>query len=674
MFTRRSSNQAMALSLLSEKELDELTDQVACAGASAGSVQRALVAEWNDKIRDANSVSLLTAAVETATEQLLNAHAADAWSGAATAETPQQLEALANVLMAFGPGLFENVPGVLVVPMGGNRFILPDLTFNNLYSVMDRAVEALEKAEPRSPEARRMTFDPRTIMRAVNELVSLPLWKLDRDDSDKCLNFIGKLLEHPPNALLFAYGSAAQTVPLTKLDASGYVDAYWQVAYLKASLCGIFFSAYSKDKALKKHGHTLKEDSLEAKAATELAEHALPFCAAAIEAHLAQPHSPQLKRTVIEALDLLHDFVRSTHAIQLQMSEKGHWKRLRKVAFGSDEDVARAALTAVARLCEWCVPPQDNDLAPPNVMVAEALLQRGVLGDLLALAVDTPAYSVVADVHKLSRRVLALRGLAALTRLEDVRLLMAQLDDQKGEPGCSLLRAVEHVIGCGAGTLQHESEQYASELLFVISHLCWSPNWRKRITSNHTELSIISVGVRFARRLWSTHRHAIREARADDNTLLRERRIGYFSPRSHGLRTLSRCLMAVGHSIAYEKAGLDAILAHPHALDLIKTLADHPWFEVRKTVLGVLSKFVMFGHAEQLRASCTDDEARLLVASAIDAFYHEDPDHDKYEYSDQARKEVCHASTPASFYVSSCILPHMQRCCRRSCGNCRFTS
>ena len=404
------------------------------------------------------------------------------------------------------------------------------------------------------------------------------------------------------------------------------------------------------------HGHTLKKDSLEARAATQLAEHALPFCSAAIEAHLAQPHSLQLKGAVVEAFGLLEDFVRSTHEIQLQMSDKGHWRRLRKVAFGSDEDVARASLTAAARLCEWSVPPQESALGPPNRMVAEALLQRGVLGDLLALAVDTPARSVVADVRKLSRRVLALQG---LTRLKDVRLLMAQLDDQKGEAGCSLLRAAECVIGCGAGPLQHESEQYASELLFVISHLCWSPNWRERITSNHTEPSIISVGVRFARRLWSTHRHAIREARADDTTLWRERRIGYFSPRSHGLRTLCRCLMAVGHSLAYEKEGLDAILAHPHALDLIKTLADHPWFEVRKTVLGVLSKSVMFGHAVQLRASCTDDEARLLVASVIDASFHDDPDHDKYEYFEKARTGVRHAFTPASFYLPlACSLTH----------------
>ena len=131
-----------------------------------------------------------------------------------------------------------------------------------------------------------------------------------------------------------------------------------------------------------------------------------------------------------------------------------------------------------------------------------------------------------------------------------------------------------------ADVLQHEAEEFASESLFVISHLCWSPKWRERIARNHTEpLSIISLGVRFARRLWVTHRHAIREARADDTTRWRERRIGYFSQRSHGLRSLSRCLMAVGHTLAYEKAGLDAILAHPHALGLIKALANHPWSE-----------------------------------------------------------------------------------------------
>ena len=48
----------------------------------------------------------------------------------------------------------------------------------------------------------------------------------------------------------------------------------------------------------------------------------------------------------------------------------------------------------------------------------------------------------------------------------------------------------------------------------------------------------------------------------------------------------------------------------------------------------------MFGHAAQLRAACTDDEARLLVASALDAFYYEDPDHEEYEYFKPAREEA----------------------------------
>eukprot|EP00966_Prymnesium_polylepis_P250660 5796263-Prymnesium_polylepis.1 len=117
-----------------------------------------------------------------------------------------------------------------------------------------------------------------------------------------------------------------------------------------------------------------------------------------------------------------------------------------------------------------------------------------------------------------SMRNLALRALAALTRLEDTRLMMAQQDDSRGEIGCSLLRSVEEIIGSGARALDSEEEECASEALFVICHLGWSPSWRRRILTQHTEPSLFTLCVRLARLLWETYPHAIRECRFADLT------------------------------------------------------------------------------------------------------------------------------------------------------------
>jgi hypothetical protein len=151
-----------------------------------------------------------------------------------------------------------------------------------------------------------------------------------------------------------------------------------------------------------------------------------------------------------------------------------------------------------------------------------------------------------------------------------------QADDAAGEPGCSLLRAVEQRVmltnttDTSTGSMTRDSEQIVSETLFIILHLNWEPVWRDRIATHHTRPTLVTTAVSFARRLWSAHRFALREGRSVDfgvagkgkgkietPTRPKLRRIPLFSKYDStantsllGLRAMCRCLNAIS-SLAY---------------------------------------------------------------------------------------------------------------------------
>jgi hypothetical protein len=362
---------------------------------------------------------------------------------------------------------------------------------------------------------------------------------------------------------------------------------------------------------------------------------AFPRCIAAFNTHSACDDTLASRETSVAFRVLSQIRYFSTEALS-KLSSRVVWKHIRrllaaKIAKSDFSEVTRSGLWFLRDLCEWVVPAAMHSKPDAQLLVktaAKQLLQSGAVQLLLQVCSSQqqkcgkPTNKDESHDANLQVHVLALGCLAHLTRLQDARLLIAQLDDKSSEPGCSLLRAIEGPCEF-ASKIEPDVEQVISETLFVVMHLGWEPHWRARISSHH---NLPLTAAKFARRLWKTHGFSIREGKsAHTSGKPKQRAISFFSAAvdSHGLRSLSRALASTG-ALGYEDEYISDILNEPLVLGLLVCCANHPWFEIRKSAVQTIQRIVQGGdNAEKLRKLLDYNQARVLVAALGDSLFYE---------------------------------------------------